>query len=188
MDYKKITIIGFILTCMAQLYVPAKMISDQKALIKTGTLYKFRTAPIDPNDPFRGKYIVLRFADNRFPVRNEKKWKPGNRTYVELERDKKGFAKIKNVTLERPEGTDYVQATIANTQLDKDMKLYLVLSYPFNRYYMNEFKAPQAEQAYREANRDSLKNVYALVYVKNGSGVLDKVMIDDKPIEEVIEE
>ena len=63
---KKTQIVLFVLVALAQLYVPAKMIWDQEDVLKNGSEYKFKTDPVDPNDPFRGKYITLSFDNNTF--------------------------------------------------------------------------------------------------------------------------
>ncbi len=187
MDYKKIITIGFILTCLAQLFIPAKMIMDQEDVLKTGTEYKFRTRPIDPNDPFRGKYITLDFQDNAFPVKDKNDWKRQESVFVELTTNEEGFAKINNVTKTEPENPEYISATISyvnSRQNDHE----LIIDYPFDRYYMEESKAKPAEETYREANRDTTQITYALVHVKNGEAVLKDVVIDGKSIKDIVEE
>lgn len=54
MTNKKTLLSVFILVAIVQLYVPAKMILDREDILDTGKEYKFKTEPIDPNDPFRG--------------------------------------------------------------------------------------------------------------------------------------
>ena len=61
MNKKILLISAFVLVVLVQLYVPAKMIWGREEVLNTGTEYKFRTAPIDPNDVFRGKYINLNY-------------------------------------------------------------------------------------------------------------------------------
>ena len=51
---------------------------------------------------------------------------------------------------------------------------------------MNEFKAPQAEKLQREMTLDSTKNVYAVVFVKDGSVVLKEVEVDGTPLSELL--
>jgi hypothetical protein len=51
---------------------------------------------------------------------------------------------------------------------------------------MNEFKAPQAEQTYAESVNDIKKSVYAEVAIKNGTGVIKEVMIDNIPIKDYV--
>ena len=52
----------FIPIGLAQLAVPGWMIYKHESVMREGAVYKFRTAPIDPRDPFRGEYVVLDFA------------------------------------------------------------------------------------------------------------------------------
>ena len=59
MSTKIIVIIAFIFMVFAQWYVPSKMILDREDILKNGEEFKFLTQPIDPSDPFRGKYITL---------------------------------------------------------------------------------------------------------------------------------
>jgi len=44
---------------LLQWFVPSKMIWNQEDILTNGELYKFECKPIDPYDPFRGKYITL---------------------------------------------------------------------------------------------------------------------------------
>ncbi|MEK6154157.1 GDYXXLXY domain-containing protein [Flavobacteriaceae bacterium 3-367] len=184
MNSKQILLSVFILVAIVQLYVPAKMIWDREDVLSTGTAYKFRTAPIDPTDPFRGKYIVLRYEDNSISVKNGQEWTDGEPIYVLFKTDKEGFAQIKSVSREQPDQDHaYLLTTvdyIANINTE------LVIDYPFDRYYMEESKAYEAEQTYRESQVDSTQVAYALVNIKEGDAVLRDVLIDGVPIREIV--
>ncbi|MEZ4931972.1 MAG: GDYXXLXY domain-containing protein [Saprospiraceae bacterium] len=189
MDFKKITIIGFILTCLAQLFIPAKMIMDQENVLKTGTEFKFRTRPVDPNDPFRGKYITLDFMDNTFLVNSNDGWDRNENVFIEFTTDSAGFAKIKNVTRAAPDNPNYLNTNIGYfTTTEDENKMELFFDFPFDRYYMEESKAQPAEDVYREASRDTAQITYALVNIKNGGAVLKDVVIDGKSIKDLVEE
>ena len=60
MNNKRNLILLLLLVCL-QLFVPAKMIYDHEAILNKGKVFKFKTAPVDPSDPIRGKYITLQF-------------------------------------------------------------------------------------------------------------------------------
>ena len=63
------------------------------------------------------------------------------------------------------------------------------IDYPFERYYMEESKAYDAERTYRESLRDTIEHsTYALVYVKEGRAVVDDVLIDDISIKDIVKE
>ena len=187
MNYKKISITAFILMCIAQLFVPAKMITGQEDVLKTGKVFKFRTAPVDPNDPFRGKYITLNYQDDEFPAPDMNILKGKNQQlYVELKTDGDGFAKIINVSKIRPAHPDYI---ISNNhyQTRRNNQDLISIQFPFDRFYMEEFKAPAAEKAYRESNRDTSVVTYALVYIKDGDVVLEDVVMDGISIKDQAE-
>ena len=182
---KKILLPAFIIMALLQLYVPAKMISGKENVLAEGNEFMFKTAPIDPSDPFRGKYIVLSFEENTAQVANAEDWNSGDPVYVSLTKNEEGFAKILTISKDEPlETPDYVKANIQYTVSDSIS--HIMVEYPFDRYYMEESKAPQAEIAYNESARDSTQITYALVSVKNGDAVLQGVFINGVPIREII--
>jgi len=187
MKNKKYIISLFIVIALVQLYVPAKMIFDSENVLKSGVSFKFKVAPVDPNDPFRGKYVALRYADNFTEVLNENDWKAQEAIYVVLATDNEGFAMIQSVSKDRPTDTEnYIAAVVDQVSNDKSNKLHI--AYPFDRFYMDERKANDAEVAYNESMRVTATQItYALVYVKNGNAVLDDILIDGVSILDIVE-
>lgn len=174
----------FILVVMAQLYVPASMIFQQEEIIETGTAYKFKTQPVDPSDPFKGKYIFLNYEQNHFPS-TDTTWRQNEVIHISLKTDSLGFMKASKISREIPNSADYVTAKV-DWYNDSEKMVYY--RFPFNEFYMNESKAYDAEVAHTKAQQDSLPtNTYALVYVLRGKGVLGNVYIDDIPIGEYVE-
>lgn len=152
------------------------MIFDKEDVISMGHEYKFRTQPIDPYDPFRGKYVTLNFDANSYTVSDTTvTWERDDDIYVSLTKDSAGFAIIKTVSKMPPVGEDdYVLARVEYTY---DGMISIV--YTFNRFYMEESKAEDAEKQYRSANMfNSEKEAYAVVSVKKGESALKDVMID----------
>ena len=182
---QKITIPAFFLMVLAQLYVPASMIFQKERVIAQGTAYKFRTAPIDPNDPFRGKYITLSFNETGVKVENAEEWNNADEVYVYLTTDSSGYAMIQSIAKEQPKGrNDYIKANIDYIMTDTLSTVFV--RYPFDRFYMEESKAPVAETIYNEAAIDSNQVAYALVMVMNGDAVVRDIFIDDVSITEII--
>ena len=180
---KKIIIPIFLIMVLAQIYIPAKMIFDKENVIDQGNEFRFKTAPVDPTDPFRGKYIVLSFEANAIQVTNADDWHQGDPIYVSLGKNDKGFAEILSVSKEKPlENENYVNATI--DFIMNDSLRNLTVRYPFDRFYMEESKAYDAEQAYMESTRDSMQVTYALVSVKNGDAVVTDVIINGVSVKE----
>jgi uncharacterized membrane-anchored protein len=183
MDRKKIIILAFALMVLAQFYVPFSMIWESENILLEGTPYKFRTEPIDPNDPFRGKYIVLGFRDNSCTVNDKTEWMPDETVYVTLE-NKDGYAHLKSLQKEEPQVQDFLKVRVSYQSFDSGTNR-VYLNFPFNKYYMEESKAFNAEQIYREKQLDTNLSTYALVYVKDGVGRLSDVKIGDSSIRDI---
>ena len=176
----------FLVVAAAQIFTPAKMILDRENVLNTGKAYKFKTRPIDPADPFRGKYIALNFEAVRFKT-NDSSWVRKEVVYVYLDIDSLGFAKIHTVSKEVDPSIigDFIEAKV-DWYADYDDELHI--EYPFTRFYMEETKAYKAEVSVRQNQTDSeLDNVYALVYVKNGKSVLKDVIINDVPVKDYVD-
>lgn len=182
----KYLFIAFVIVAIVQLFVPLQMIFGQEAVLKTGTAYKFKTEPVDPSDPYRGKYITLNYNINS-GFSKDSIWINQQDVYVYLDTDSLGFAKLLSISKTPLKiENDYVIAKVKghygnSNRIDFDL--------PFDRFYMNENKAKPAEYAYRDAQRDTLpNNTYGLVYVKNGKAVLKDVLINNVSIADYVEE
>lgn len=182
---KKIILPLFALMCLAQWFVPAQMIYDQERVLREGKTYHFKTAPIDPSDPFRGKYITLRFEEDHVEVVNPKEWENAEYVYVSII-DSAGFAKISTVSMYQPEGADYIKARVSFVS---DYEPYtLRIQYPFERFYLEESKASEAERLYWDNRTDSTQVIYAVVSIKDGNAALKDVMLNDRSIVDVVRE
>jgi len=174
----------FIIVAGAQLFIPASMIFKQETILETGTAFKFKTQPVDPSDPFKGKYIYLNYEVNSI-ASTDSSWVSGETMFLAIAKDSLGFVRATNAFRDNPKSGDYIKATVEwydNNQNE------LRFSFPFNEFYMNETKAYDAEVAHRTAQNDTIpNNTYALVYVKDGEAVLDNVFINDVPIAQYVE-
>jgi len=180
-------LVAFLLVALAQLFVPAQMIWSRETILNEGEEFKFRTAPIDPNDPFRGKYITLRFKAEEIEVADAQDWEHGQEIFVQLKTDDQGFAKPESVVKNKPAASElpFVKATVQHVNT-LDGKATLFINFPFDRFYMEESKAPEAEQTYLESQLDSTQIAYALVRIRNGDAVLKDVFIDSVSITELV--
>lgn len=177
MNKKYIYLTVFILVALAQLYIPAKMIRDREKVLDSGEEYKFRVAPIDPNDPLRGKYIDLSYSDNIVEIQNEKDWNRGETIYVLLTKNSKGFAQNKSISKIKPiDDLSFLKAKVSF--ITSDGSNNLTIEYPFNRFYMEESKVVGAELAYNRSLLDTSQVTYALVSIRNGEAVLKDIMIN----------
>jgi uncharacterized membrane-anchored protein len=182
MKNKKTIVLIFVFVVVAQLFVPLQMIFHQEDIIKTGKEFKFQTAPVDPYDPFRGKYISLVFKEREIAVKNAKKWTTGATVFATLITDKKGFAKISSISKVKPKNKEPYLKLKIGFALDNTK---IALDFPLNRFYMNENKAPKAEKIYQEFSIKKKNATYALVAVKDGESVLKDVRINEVSIKDL---
>lgn len=180
MKTKNILLTAFFIVAIIQLAVPLQMVSHNNDVLETGKLYKFKTQPIDPYDPFRGKYISLYFEEDAISVAHEINVDKG--IYAVLT-TKNGFAKVSKITTQEPKSGDYIK--LKEARIYKSADLWNVsLNFSFNRFYMNEYKAPEAEKNFNQAVSNIQNNVYALVAVKNGEAIVKDVIINNLSIKE----
>lgn len=168
----------FIVLAIIQLAVPLYMIWHWEDILQTGKLYTWVTAPFDPNDALRGRYVDLRFKEMTGPILGNAQLNSGQTAYAMIAEDQKGYAFISGIIDAPPEGHSYVRIKVSYIQNDV---VHFVL--PFKRFYMEEDLAPMAEGAYR-------KNVgtqaLVTVRVKDGYGAVEQLYIGDQKIYEYL--
>lgn len=130
---KNFTFIILIIVFLAQLAFPLKMIIESERILTSGKEYKFLLEPVDPSDPFRGKYITLHFKANEFTPEEKREWEKQENIYINLTTDTAGFAKILNVKAECPENNiDYVKAKVDYYYSSSNT---ITIKYPFESLY-----------------------------------------------------
>ncbi len=181
-------LLAFSLLIIIQWIVPGKIIWTKNEVLKNGEVYKFQTEPIDPSNPFKGKYTILTFKENSYTDTIERQLIYGEDVYVTFNKNDGGYATINTLSRTKPTGNSgYVKANVYYTSREADSTT-VHINYPFDEFYMDEFKAPKAESIYREANRDSLNRTYALVKIWKGDAVIEDVLINDIPIRALIKD
>ena len=169
----------FAVCCAIQIAVPASMILRHEGTLADGSVYRFRCAPVDPVDPFRGRYVALAFEQSRFEGSVPDGLDPGSTAYATLEQDTEGFAVISSLEETEPREGDYLKVRIEWSS-DRSTQV----GFPFDRYYMEESLAPEAERAYRD--RTVGKQAWVTVRVRDGDAVLEELYLDGEPIREVL--
>lgn len=177
-----------------QWYVPLSMIVSAEKVLSSGTLYRFRTAPIDPVDYFRGRYLVLNFEEDEAFPGDDYAWDSAKeRAYVTLSADAEGFARFERVYRERPaSGEDYIEV-LARKHWDREKEGLLQLELPVDRFYMEEFKAPKAEEFYNSVMQDrnggrQEKEAWVEAKVLDGRMIVEELVVGNRPIREWLEE
>lgn len=176
---KRIAVFVFVLVAIAQLSVPAAMVWKRHQTFRAGRVWKLRTAPVDPEDALRGRYISLRFAIEEFPSVDTPGWK--NPVYVVLKEDADGFAAVDHLSNEPVSGDNVVQAAPNGYW---EGKQHIV--FPFGQYWVTEKIAPQAETAYWNNSTRKNPNAYVTLRVRNGDAALEQLYINNQPLPEYL--
>lgn len=169
------------LVIAAQLAVPVWMIAGQERILREGAVYRFRTAPVDPYDIFRGRYVSLTTEAESRPVKvpGGMQFRRGQDAYLQLSVDKDGYTQIAGAYPSPPSGGDYIRGGVRHQYGDQ-----LSVKLPFDRYYLNEKNAPEAERLYREAGRQDEQETYIQVRILRGDARIEALIIDGVPVDE----
>lgn len=173
-------------------YPVAKIISFECPSVPPN-IYTFETEIYDPYDPMRGRYVRLNFKQNRvrLPNKNVKLLEWGGPCYAVLEANPDGTAQIIDLVTDvkqLPAGKDFLKVRYTYFERNFDKKnheqertgVHIILL-PFDRFYLNERLAPEAETEVRENTRRGKAFVRVKIY-RNGNFALDDLIVDGKPI------
>lgn len=184
---KKVIFLLFGAMCIAQWVIPGMMMYNSETVIAEGKEFRFKTEPIDPSDPFRGKYITLQFEADFLLLKDSVTWRPGQKVFVTFEEDSSGYARPVGIFENEPDAEYYLQTKVdyvSNFRSNHRVQFEL----PFNRFYLEESKAQRAEDLYREAQSDSTQVAYALVSIGLGQAVIKDVVINDQRISDLLQD
>lgn len=179
---KRSLVLGwFVLLCLAQLAAAASGIARFERTLSEGASYRFRCAPVDPEDPFRGRYVQLRFAGTEVEIPLPAGGSASGKVYALLGVDPSGFAVVTELRAEAPASGDYLY--VSGWSTGSVQGNVTRLSLPFDRYYMEESKAPAVEAAYRQATRRGGEvDAWVTLRVLDGLGVIEQLVIDGHPV------
>lgn len=161
----------------AQLSVPAWTIVDREITLARGESFRFRTTVVDPYDAFRGRYVRVAIADDTVQVEDATLFERPSTAYAAIVLDENGYARFDAVTLEPPESGPYMKVRTSGAGGGG-----VRLRPPFDRYYMNERLAPEAERVYRD-HSGAGGDAYLDVAVRGGNAVIEGLYIEGEPIE-----
>ena len=182
-----ILIVAF-LTIAAQLFVPITMAKRYEDILQTGESYLFKVEPIDPSDPFKGRFVVLTFPISRGNVSDlenpevTRSLSRKSEAYVTLIKDDKGFTRVRDIQPQASEEQNYIKLESVHVYSEE-----YFITLPFNRYYAEESKAPKIESLLWDRGLDENREFYADVRIKDGYGVIAELYINNTPILEYLE-
>jgi len=180
MNKRNLMIGLFAIAVIAQLAVPGWILARHENVLRNGEAYLFRCAPVDPVDLLRGRYVALRFSEmvaDGIPDLNH----GADELFATFETGEDGFARIEAVHPETPTDRPYLRVNkyawrpVAHGQIHLDL--------PFDRFYMDENVAPEAEAAMRRRGGETVE-AHLEVRILDGRAVPVELYIDGKPAAE----
>lgn len=186
---KSLPLILFLLGALAQLALPLRMAWQAESTLREGTPVKFRLELFDPHDPMRGKYVRLNYGWNNFTLPAEEAAKANKHTIVcaHVKVDAEGFGTITGISLQPPSEGLWFRIP-ARSYYNGDYHLRP----PFDRYFVNEHEAYEAEQIFRQASRQArvvddqgepiAPPAHAVLRLMNGTAQLEDVVVDGRSL------
>jgi len=213
---KRLYLMVVVVGIAAQFGVLGVMIARREFALKRGSVCRFRTAPVDPYDAFRGKFVALDFDCVRGGVLTDTRFEANQRVYLRVGTDTNGLCVIERVA-DKPDASalwlkakvqycleDYKERAVvppaakghdggaAEERRVFTGKYRTHLRLPFDRFYMDEQLAPEAENAYRDAARPWQggwrREAVVAVRVWHGVTVIESLTIDGRLIQDIARE
>ena len=172
----------FAVAALVQLVVPAAMIAKRESALRHGETFRFRTAPVDPYDAFRGRYVALSFNQRSVGLPPDHGYSRRQRVHAILSEDEDGYAFFSGIQRERPASGAYLSTRIAYLSSHTNAFLHI----PFDRLYMKETEAPEAERAYLRHNHPINRTAFVNVRIQRGFGVIEDLYLDGVPIRDYL--
>jgi len=172
----------FCAVAAVQVAVPASRVVCYERTLREGKVFKLRTAPVDPEDAFRGRYVALSYETAVVPWVGGGEAPVGGAAYARLATQPDGFAKLVDATRDPPTNGDFLRVRV---RYDTDGGARVGIAPEFDRFYMDENLAPGAERAYTAHNlRGGTRDAYVTVRVLDGVGVIEQVWLGDQTLAE----
>ena len=193
MKFKIVLIVVFAIVAMAQLLVPTLMISRQVDFAMTGNEFKFKVRHNSRGTSIRGNFIWLQFEADKFKIEDKKDWENSQSVFVTFDKDSLGFAKVKEVTREKPQNSnDWVKAkALLNVRDSTSNKIarsrsfinyidysYLQLNYPFNNYIIEDTGSKDLVRNINKAMNDTLHSITLTVKIRENQFLAGDLKLD----------
>jgi uncharacterized membrane-anchored protein len=177
---------------LIHLAVPIAMIQGKETILRDGQRFKFKTRPIDPVDPFQGRYVWLAYENDYIATPEDAKTDLNYKDpiYAIVESSEDGFAHFTGWSREKPTSGHFLKTRYMGTKStwDRDTQQSIhhgmQIDLPFDRFYMDEAKAPRAEAVARNATRNT--NCWAEVRILHGKAVIEDVFAEGQSLRKLV--
>lgn len=179
---KTLPFIIFAVAALAQWAAPLSQIWSHEQTLAKGTLIRLKCGAPDPYDPLRGRYLAVRPEQTRAEVPAGLQIQSGAQVYITLTPGADGISTITGLSATPPD-----TGTWLRVRTPWVYNKHASIEWPFERFYINEKLAPEADKWFAE-NLRTTKGIIAEVRVLNGRAVLADLTLDGKPFREILKE
>ena len=169
---KIILLAAYILTLAAILWHPVTTVKEIEFPAETPTELKFKVTVFDPYDPMRGRYVRLSIQPDKFQTSEKQDRFHENRAWAVLEKSPDGFARVVRLEPDRKGVKNGELAVRVNRvyfyRNYKDKKGWYHFRFPFDRFYLNELKAPELEAELQNRSRAKQYMILHVNFFRNG--------------------
>jgi uncharacterized membrane-anchored protein len=191
MNSQRVLLSILIFGAAAQWLVPAGMIFRREQALRHGETFRFRVAPVDPYDAFRGRYVALNPTATVAPTTH--RFRQNQTLYLRLDNDADGFVRLAEAASKPGRDGVWMRARavwnndVGWGQAAKPLSEVRV-ALPLDRFYMDESSAPRAELLYQRRAGSAASNTWIQVRVDRRQAVIEDLYIDGRPIRQVLNE
>ena len=152
-----------------QLLTLVYMAAEREVVVRTGTVVRLRSAPVDPRDLFRGDFVRLSYQASTLP---RGLWRDGlltaipkrdRKVYAVLRQGPDGLADVEAVTDIRPHEGLYLRGRVENAWSES-----VRVRYGLEAYFMQQGRALELE---RQRNREGIQVPLDMEVAVAGSGL-----------------
>lgn len=178
-------LVMFVVAAGAQWLLPLFGVWQHERVIARGTTVRIRCAAPDPYDPLRGRYLAVRPEETRLPAPDGMPERGAVPVWATLVTDADGLSRIESLSLSPVSGPTVVRL-VATWQRWNQEGDTVSVAWPFDRFYLNEWLAPDADTLVAERFREGQSQPVAELRLLDGRVVLTDVLVDGVSIRDIV--
>ena len=179
----------FAAAAVAQWLLPLAGIWQHERVISRGTLVRIECVAPDPYDPLRGRFLAVRPAGSRVPKPEGMVGRDAVPVWATLEEGDDGLSRIQSLSIEPVSGPTVIRLMAKWPDWERQTTAETVLvEWPFDRFYLNERLAPDADKLVAERFREGQEQPVAEIRLLDGRAVLTDVLVDGVSIREIVKQ
>ena len=179
---KTASLILFAVTALAQLAVPLWQIRTHEQVLEHGSIVRLKCSAPDPYDPLRGRFLAVRPEETSVQLPTIEAVTPGEPLLITFTTDANGISHVASGVTTPPTNTPYLKVKAIYSLMNK-----CEFEWPFDRFYINEELAPEADKWFAETIRKK-DGVIAEVRVLGGRAVLSDLTFEGQSFREILKE